>query len=339
MGLKRGRANDAGSRTREFDAAQGDVAAGGPSAPVRGSAAPRAGQVAVPGAPGPSRQQGVGSCGDNGGVTAETVRVWALQGASNFRDLGGYVGAGGRPLRWRRLFRSDHLAGLSAADHEMLRPLGLDRALDFRGRTERSAALYELPGAAVHSLAIEPMVAERLQALAAAGHAPTAELAVKVMKELYRAFVDEQAPRFTEFFDHLLGADGPVVFHCTAGKDRTGFAAALLLLALGVPRDVVMQDYLLSNEVFKPPPVPQDDPRRDAIAVMWRVEEAFLAEALRAVDEDHGGVERYLADRIGLCPSGRAMLRARYLEGDAAPAARPAGATVGANVGACRADV
>nr|MBP6627696.1 tyrosine-protein phosphatase [Arenimonas sp.] len=66
-------------------------------------------------------------------------RVWPLQGASNFRDLGGYPGHEGRPVRWRQLFRSDHLAGLTEADKSLLAGLGLARAFDFRGQAERAA--------------------------------------------------------------------------------------------------------------------------------------------------------------------------------------------------------
>ena len=96
-------------------------------------------------------------------------RVWRLQGATNFRDLGGYPGHGGRPLRWRRLFRSDHLGGLTAADHSTLAALGLGRSVDFRGTAERAAMPYALPGAVQHPLAIEPTVVQRMQALVAAG--------------------------------------------------------------------------------------------------------------------------------------------------------------------------
>jgi len=68
------------------------------------------------------------------------------------------------------------------------------------------------------------------------GHALTAQDTVRLMQQTYRAFVHDNAPRFAELFGHLLESDAPLVFHCTAGKDRTGFAAALILLALGVPR-------------------------------------------------------------------------------------------------------
>ncbi len=107
-----------------------------------------------------------------------------------------------------------------------------------------------------------------------------------------------------------------MVFHCTAGKDRTGVAAALVLLALGVPRDVVEADFLLTNTHYRRPPAtaPSDTPA-ESLAVLWSVQPRFLEAALAAIERDHGGVERYLRTRIGLGDAARARLAERYLEG------------------------
>ena len=241
-------------------------------------------------------------------------RVWPLQGASNFRDLGGYVGQGGRPLRWRRLFRSDHLAALTEADKARLAALGLAQAFDFRGRQERAALGYELPGVTQHSLAIEPTVVQRMQDLMASGQALTPRRMAELMSDLYRALVNDQSPRFAELFEHLLTADAPLVFHCTAGKDRTGFAAALILLALGVPREVVRQDYLITNRVFRQPPLVRSVLPPEVLAVLWQVQPDFLDAALQAVDADHGGIDRYLQQRLGLGPAALRTLADRYLQ-------------------------
>lgn len=238
-----------------------------------------------------------------------------LDGASNFRDLGGYPGQDGRPLRWRQLFRSDHLAGLSAADRARLQALQIRRTLDFRGEDERAAASYRLPGVDQHALSIEPTVVQRLRERAEQGQALTPALTTTLMQDLYRSFAGADAPAFAAFFRHLLQADGPVVFHCTAGKDRTGFAAALLLLALGVPRDLVMQDYLLSNQTYRRPAPPPDSPLPpEAMAVVWTVQASFLDAALQAVDNTHGGVGPFVAGPLGLGNDGLARLAERYLE-------------------------
>jgi protein-tyrosine phosphatase len=240
-------------------------------------------------------------------------RVLPLQGATNFRDLGGYPGLDGRTVRWRQLFRSEHLGGLSEADKQTLAELRISRAFDFRGTAERAAAAYQLPGLEQHSLAIEPTVVQGMQAMAAAGHSLTGPLVAGLMRKLYLGLVNEQSQRYAELFELLLQADTPAVFHCTAGKDRTGLAAALILRALGVSRELVMQDYMLTNEVFEHPPQPDSDIPAEALAVLWRVQPGFLDAALQTVDTDYGGIEPYLSRKLRLGPAALASLRARYL--------------------------
>ncbi len=241
-------------------------------------------------------------------------RALPLQGASNFRDLGGYHGHGGRALRWRRVFRSDHLAALTPQDQTQLQALGVARAVDFRGEAERAAQAYALPGVAYHPLTIEPTVVQRAQELLRAGHPLSAQDAVGLMQETYLAFVDANAPRFASLFRLLLESDAPLVFHCTAGKDRTGFAAALILLALGVPREVVMQDYLLTNAYYRPPTGLASAAPREVLQVLWGVQEDFLDVALHRVDAQYGGITPYLEDVLGVDAAARAELAARYLQ-------------------------
>jgi protein-tyrosine phosphatase len=217
-------------------------------------------------------------------------------------------------VHWRRLFRSDHLGGLTEADRALLAEIGLARSFDFRGDSERAAAPYAIPGVVQHPLAIEPSVVQRMQDLRAAGRALTAAVVGELMQELYRTLVNERAERFAELFEQLLQAEAPVVFHCTAGKDRTGVAAALVLLALGVPRAVVVQDYLLTNEVFRHPPMPASETPAEVMAVLWSVQQGFLQAALDTIDADHGGIDSYLERRLKLGPPARAALAARYLD-------------------------
>lgn len=237
-----------------------------------------------------------------------------LVGASNFRDLGGYVGHQGQMVKWRRLFRSDHLAALSPQDVLTIENMGVERVLDFRGQTERESLACALPSATVHSLAIEPTVVQGMKDLVDAGQAVTPALTVDLMKQTYRDFVVANSPRFADMFVHLLADDSPLVFHCTAGKDRTGFAAALILTALGVPKEVVMQDYLLTNTHYKMPTYSPVALSKEVMSVLWRVHEEFLEAAFHAVDTEFGGVELYLQNQLHIDASRQQRLRELYLQ-------------------------
>ncbi len=241
-------------------------------------------------------------------------RSLGLTGASNFRDFGGYLGDAGRPLRWRRLFRSDHLAGLTQQDQEALRALGVARSFDFRGVAERAAVPYDVPGLTQHAVPIEPTVVQRMKDLLEAGECITPAQTVLLMQETYRAFVSDNSDRFATVFQQLVDSDAPLVLHCTAGKDRTGFAVALVLLALGVSRPVVLQDYLLTNDLYRMPAFENPRVPPAVLQVLWRVQPEFLQAALHVIDQDYGGVERYLQHTLGVGRAERARLAQLYLQ-------------------------
>ena len=241
-------------------------------------------------------------------------RVIPLLGATNFRDLGGYAGSRGMRVRWRKLFRSDHLAGLHPKDHEALTHLRVSRAFDFRGVSERAQAAYQVPGVAQISLAIEPAVVQRMQDVASAGKTLTGPIVTELMKDLYRDLISQPANPFALLFEHLLEVDEPAVFHCTAGKDRTGLAAALILEALGVSRSDIMQDYLLTNQLYRHPIPENSKTPAEALAVLWTVQAGFLEAAWDTIDQVHGGMEAYLRDHLRLSDKARDALHQRYLE-------------------------
>lgn len=236
-----------------------------------------------------------------------------MRSPSNFRDLADAVHPR-IPLRHGVLFRSDHLGALTTDDANRLQALGLRRVIDFRGERERLSAACTVPGVVVHSLAIEPTILQVLADLKAAGHPPTSADLVRHMQDTYRDFVRHGASRFAQFFDLLLESAQPTVFHCTAGKDRTGFAAALLLHALGASRQEIVRDYLLTNQRLRPPPGAGLGLEPAVAAVLWGVQAEFLEAAFEAVEADHGNLDVYLRERLGLGNAQRARLRALYLQ-------------------------
>jgi protein-tyrosine phosphatase len=235
-----------------------------------------------------------------------------LEGASNFRDLGGYPTSDGRIVRWRQIFRSNHLGRLTETDIVIVRQLGVRSAFDFRGREERAAAHCALAEIAVHSLPIEPTVVATLRARLAAG-CLTAEDALEIMRESYRNYVRLSTDSFRGLFAHLLEDRAPLVIHCTAGKDRTGFACALILHALGVPDDVIADDYLLTNRFYRRDPAASTDLPDDVRDAIGSVDASFLTAGLEAVQAGYGDLEGYLRDGLGIGAQERAALQARYL--------------------------
>ncbi|MEJ7929701.1 tyrosine-protein phosphatase [Ramlibacter sp. AN1015] len=235
-----------------------------------------------------------------------------LNAAPNFRDLSEHVRAS-IAMRPRTLFRSDHLGALGDKDAQQIQALGVRRVLDFRGVDERRSAVCKLPDVAVHSLAIEPTIVQVLSDLLSAGRRLTPADVVAHMQDTYRGFVRQHTDRFAEFFRHLLASSEPTVFHCTAGKDRTGFAAALVLRALGASQQDVLRDYLLTNQRLKAPPGTAWGLSPEVAAVLWSVRPEFLQASFDAVEQDHGSLEAYLRDGLRLGEPERKELRRLYL--------------------------
>ena len=248
-------------------------------------------------------------------MPASPDRHLNLSGASNFRDLGGYPTADGRTVRWRQIFRSNHLGHLTDDDATVLRQLGVRSAFDFRGSEERTAAMCGISEITVHSLPVEPTVVAALRAIAAGGTPLSADHAIEVMRESYSGYVQKNTERYRTLFAHLLEDSAPLVIHCTAGKDRTGFACALILHTLGVSKDTISADYLLTNQFYRRDPNHSSDLPDDIKQVLGSVRDAFLAAAFEAIDADYGDLETYLRDGLGLGKAERAHLEARYLEG------------------------
>lgn len=241
------------------------------------------------------------------------ARHLALQGASNFRDLGGYPTADGRTTRWRQIFRSNHLGQLTAADIEIVRALGVRSAFDFRGVEERAAGVCVMGEIAVHSLPIEPTVVAALRAELARGRL-TAAGALELMRESYRNYVRHNTASFRSLFGHLLEDRAPLVIHCTAGKDRTGFASALILQALGVADEVIAEDYLLTNRHYRRDASNASDLPADVLDAIGKVETSYLAAAFEAIGREYGDLETYLRDGLKLGAPERTALKARYLQ-------------------------
>lgn len=223
-----------------------------------------------------------------------------LDSLPNFRDLGGIPVAGGK-VRPGRFYRSQRLSAVAAQDLDWLDRAGVAAVVDFRGTTEAAAAPNRLspafPGRFV-ALPVEPSAAPLLDRAEAEGRA-SAEATRAVMAQVYTGYIDTHADRFAAFLRLLAetGDAGAVVFHCSAGKDRTGFAAALLLSVLGADQEDIARDYLRSNADWIPPhDLAEVVPHR---LPLLGVDLPYLRAAFDALDRVHGGAEAFAVSALG----------------------------------------
>jgi protein-tyrosine phosphatase len=165
----------------------------------------------------------------------------------------------------------------------------------------------------VHSLPIEPTVVAALRGELAAGRL-TAPVARDIMRESYRNYVRHNTHSFRALFGHLLEDRAPLVIHCTAGKDRTGFACALILHALDVPDEVITGDYLLTNRFYRRDPASATDLPDDVREAIGTVDASFIAAGFDAVRADYGDLETYFRDGLKVGARERAELKTRYLQ-------------------------
>jgi protein-tyrosine phosphatase len=255
------------------------------------------------------------------------TRHLSFSGTKNFRDLGGYHTIEGKTVRWGVLYRSDGLHKLTDGDLKRLSALSLNRIVDFRAEHEKEQEPDRLPA---------ELMDRRVEI-------PILDSSTKIWRDSREEFIKnlknvdpttymiqtnvEFATRFTpemsRFLRVVLSANGqPVLFHCAAGKDRTGFAAAILLRILGVPQDVVMEDYLLSNQYFlggfrwNLALVQLTKGKRflSAVKAFMEVRATYLRAAFEAIYDEHGSFEDYVRNGLRFAKNDVDHLKRLYLD-------------------------
>ncbi len=255
-----------------------------------------------------------------------------LKGQPNFRDLGGYEATDGRRVKWRSLYRSGELSQLSPEDVDKLAELGIRTVIDLRSPQEVAARGEGRlpPGAEVRPMPIASSdVFSKLIPMFLKGD--FSQVPPNLLERVNRLLVTEFAAQFGGLLGAVLDrASRPLVFHCTQGKDRAGFGAAVVLSALGVPWETVVEDYLLSNHYRKA--------ENDKLLAMVRqfaasqgkgdaedlpfgrvggllyVKEQSIQAAYAEILDRHGSIERYLVEGLGASEEALARLRDDLLE-------------------------
>lgn len=261
---------------------------------------------------------------DDDEADAARERVLPLEGGANFRDLGGYRAADGRRVRWGRVFRAGSLANLTDADLAHLDEIGLKLVCDLRSYDEVRDAPDRLPDSAPEYMHL-PLEAgddtpRRLRAIFW-----DRRLLTTMMLDAYtRIMIDQNAALLGDVLRRLADPDNlPAVFHCTAGKDRTGVTAALLLSVLGVPDAVIVADYTLSNHFYENfrafaeqamRPIGFTGVKAEDLQPLLIADAATMQGTLDHIREKYGSVEAYLLGPAGLDAEVIDALRANLLE-------------------------
>ncbi len=245
--------------------------------------------------------------------------IIALQGASNLRDLGGWPAAGGTQVRRGLLYRAPALVGLTAQDQATIAALGLRTICDLRGVREREVNPVALGDAKNVHLPIEPSVGAGLRDIVrtgqASGHVSPADM-FALLREAYEAYALLSAGQYRRLFEHILAPGGlPLLLHCSAGKDRTGFGSALILTALGVAWEDVLIDYLATNQQWRREIAARLDLPAEVADVLLSVHPDLLTAAFDAARRAHGSMDAYLKTELGLDAPARARLAELLLEG------------------------
>jgi len=242
--------------------------------------------------------------------------VVPLEGGSNFRDLGGYRTGDGRAVRRGAVFRSAHLGNLTEQDCAALSRLGVRTIVDLRGVSEAAETLHRVEGIACRIVGahIEPEVGNTIRGAIDDGSA-NPHLMMQILTDHYRGYPRRCTPSFRTLFATLGdGQHRPLVFHCTAGKDRTGFASALLLTLLGVSWETVIEDYLRTNELWTGHIGRFPELDIDTRAAIIEARTPYLEAAFEVVRADFGSPEAFAERALGLDAAARQRLKAELLE-------------------------
>ncbi|MEJ8641510.1 tyrosine-protein phosphatase [Streptomyces sp. MS1.HAVA.3] len=253
-----------------------------------------------------------------------------LTGVRNFRDVGGLPTSDGRRVKAGRLFRSGHLAHATETDAEFLGSLGLHTIFDFRNGADHAleGPDVELPGVRNVNIPLsDPADGREFWRLVREGDLGQLRSilgdgkAAARMANSYRGIIEQRTTEHSRVVHALAQDSVPALMHCAAGKDRAGLSIAVTLLALGVEREAIVTDYLESNAPHRRYRVRRSGESAEArspevmelLAPLFDARAEYLLAAFDTIDTLWGGVDRYLAEGLGLEPETLDRLRDRLL--------------------------
>ncbi|MDR0402552.1 MAG: tyrosine-protein phosphatase [Treponema sp.] len=222
-------------------------------------------------------------------------RLLPAEGVHNLRELGGYpvTGEAGRKgqVTWGLLYRAGELSAMTAGDKRLLEERNIRTVVDFRSNGERNAAPDGEIATVVKRVPL-PIDAGNLMDMVF-----TFDGAEQEMKKLYAALPEEAVPRYRVLFELLSDpSNTPLLYHCTAGKDRTGLASALILYALGADMETIYGDYLASTALLRERLAPMMESQPHIVPYMT-VQKSYLETAFAEI-EKYGGYKAYIQNEL-----------------------------------------
>ena len=260
---------------------------------------------------------------NNNSFQNEEHRLLPMDGAHNTRELGGYKTTDGKSVKWGMLFRSDKLSDISEADQKYLQALGIKKIVDFRSEEEKiedpdiiptGISYVEMP------ISVDGAMRSKIEAVL---KGETDKEVESFLIDANREFVTNYTNVYENFLRGLIDEDAPTLFHCTAGKDRAGFAAAISLIALGVSREDVIEDYMKTNAFtedrieeilsqIKLMSLYQAD--AEILRPLIGVEQIYIETAFETAEEEYGSLENFIRDGLNISDEDIQKLRNKFLE-------------------------
>lgn len=260
---------------------------------------------------------------NNNAFQSEEYRLLPMDGAFNTRELGGYKTTDGKSVKWGVLFRSDKLSDISENDQKYLQSLGIKRIVDFRSEGEKTEDPNIIPEGINYietPINVDGAMRSKIEAVL---KGETKKEVKSFLVDANKEFVTNYTAVYEDFLRGLIDEDGPTLFHCTAGKDRAGFAAAITLIALGVSREDVIKDYMKTNVFTKD----RIDEMIDKIKLMSLyqadaeilrpligVEQIYIETAFKTAEERYGSLENFIREGLNISDEEIQILRNKFVE-------------------------
>jgi len=253
----------------------------------------------------------------------EDYRLLPMDGAHNTRELGGYKTTDGKSVKWGMLYRSDKLSDISDTDQAYLQDLGIKKIIDFRSKEEKEEDPDIIPKGIDYiemPISVDGAMRSKIEAVL---KGETNKDVKSFLIDANKEFVSNYTDVYEDFLRNLINDDGPTLFHCTAGKDRAGFAAAITLIALGVSKEDVINDYMKTNQFTKERieeiigqielmTLYQTD--AEILRPLLGVEREYIETAFQTAEEKYGSLENFIRDGLNISDEEIQKLRNKFIE-------------------------